>query len=70
MTEQKLETIMEQLRKRAGLMSVQEVAGLLGIHEMTVRDYAHQHKLSYVRIGYRLKFDPAEVAEYIRKRSV
>jgi excisionase family DNA binding protein len=51
------------------LLSVRQVANIIGSCIATVRRYAASGKLAYVRIGNRLKFEPAVVADFIESRS-
>ena len=51
------------------LLSVRQVANILGSCIATVRRYAASGKLAYVRIGTRLRFDPSVVAAFLDSRS-
>lgn len=59
----------QELRSMESLLSVKEVANIIGSCIATVRRYATAGKLDYVRIGNRLRFDPSVVAEFIEGRS-
>jgi len=59
----------QELRSMQSLLSVKEVAKIIGSCIATVRRYATSGKLAYVRIGNRLRFDPSVVAEFIEGRS-
>ena len=62
-------TLVEQLKSRKGLLSLREVAEILGCHPMTVRKRAKAGTLPFVREGNRIKFDPAVVVAYLVQRS-
>ena len=62
-------TRVEELRTMRSLLSVQQVADIIGSCIATVRRYAASGKLASIRIGNRLRFDPATVAEFIESRT-
>jgi excisionase family DNA binding protein len=62
-------TRVQELRSMQSLLSVREVANIIGSCIATVRRYAASGKLTYVRIGNRLRFDPSVVAEFIEGRT-
>jgi len=62
-------TLVEQLRTRKGLLSLREVAEILGCHPMTVRKRAKNGTIAFVREGNRIKFDPAVVVAYLVRRT-
>ncbi len=51
-------------------MTLQAVALLLGIHEMTLRKWAKRGKIPAVRIGDQIKFDPAAVVDWLCGRAL
>lgn len=61
-------TRIEELRSMRSLLSVQQVANIIGSCIVTVRRYAASRRLASIRIGNRLKFDPAIVADFIEVR--
>jgi len=63
-------TLIDQLRKRTGYLTLQETADLLGIHEMTLRKWAKDRKIQALRIGDQIKFDPNTVAEWLAGRYI
>ena len=65
-----MQTILEKLERRVGLMSSAEVAKILGCHPNTLYERTRKGKLHAVKDGGKLKFDPAEVANYIRQRTI
>ena len=52
------------------LLGVNELAELLGISPKTVYKLAQQRKIPFVRISNRLRFDPADVLQWVRKNRV
>jgi excisionase family DNA binding protein len=65
-----METLVERLEARSDLMSVNELAEIIGSHAQTIYKWTRQHKLPYVRVGGRLKFDPIVTAGWLRARSI
>lgn len=49
---------------RADALSVKEAAIVLGVHEMTVRDWIKAHKLRAVRVGRLIRVRRAWIAEF------
>jgi len=70
-SEQKLAELptTQELRTMRFLLNVQQVATIMGSCIVTIRRYAASGKLAFIRIGNRLKFDPAVVADFIESRS-
>jgi excisionase family DNA binding protein len=62
-------TRVQELRSMRSLLSVRQVANIIGSCIATVRRYAATGKLVYVRIGNRLRFDPSVVAAFLESRS-
>lgn len=48
-----------------GLLTVRQVAELLGICERTAFELTRARKLTAVRIGRAVRYDPADVAAFI-----
>lgn len=63
-----MQSVLEKLERRVGLMSTAEVCEVLGAHPNTVRNRVKSGHLEAVRDAGKLKFDPAVVAAYIRAR--
>jgi len=61
--------IIDELRSIRSLLSVRQGADKMGTCIATVRRYAASGKLVYIRIGNRLHFDPAVVADFLESRS-
>ena len=59
----------QELRSMQSLLSVKEVAKIIGSCIATIRRYAASGKLASIRIGNRLRFDPSVVAAFIESRS-
>lgn len=49
-----------------GLLSVQEVARLLHLHEMTVRRYIRQGRLKAVKVGGRVRVRPEDLELFMK----
>jgi putative molybdopterin biosynthesis protein len=52
---------------RSVLLSVNEVAALLGISRPTVYRLARRGDLASYRVGERLRFKPAEIEDYLER---
>jgi excisionase family DNA binding protein len=59
--------IIEQLESHKGLISVATVAKLLGESTDTIYRRTKRGKMPHVRIGISTKFDPRELAAWIRE---
>jgi excisionase family DNA binding protein len=57
-----VETLVQKLLTRTGLLSIAEISELLGFHEVTLRNWVRDGKLPAVRIGGQWRFDPTELA--------
>ena len=53
---------------RLELLTVSEVCAILRCHEKTLYQWVKRGSLTAIRIGSKLKFDPADVASFIRCR--
>jgi predicted site-specific integrase-resolvase len=62
-------TTVQELRSMRSLLNVRQVANIIGSCIATVRRYAASGKLASIRIGNRLRFDPAVVAAFLESRS-
>jgi excisionase family DNA binding protein len=65
-----VETLVQKLRARTGLLSIAEVSGLLGFHEVTLRNWVRAGRLPAVRIAGQWRFDPAELAMWVEARKM
>jgi excisionase family DNA binding protein len=61
--------IPEELRSMRSLLSVRQTATVMGTCVATIHRYAATGKLASIRIGNRLRFDPAAVAVFLESRS-
>jgi excisionase family DNA binding protein len=62
--------ITDQLKTKTQYMTLQAVALLLDIHQMTLRKWAKRGKIPAVRIGDQIKFDPAVLADWLRSHAL
>jgi excisionase family DNA binding protein len=60
--------IHERLFDRLELLTVSEVCAILRCHEKTLYQWVKRGSLTAIRIGAKLKFDPADVAAFIDSR--
>ena len=58
--------IHEQLFDKLELLTVGEVCAILRCHEKTLYQWVKKGRLTAIRVGSRLKFDPADVASFYR----
>jgi excisionase family DNA binding protein len=62
--------IADRLRRSPSLLTVQQVAEALGFNKMTIYDWVTKGKLPHVRVGSRIKFDGAAIADWLEKRTL
>jgi len=60
--------IHERLFDRLELLTVSEVCTILRCHEKILHQWVKRGSLTAIRIGSKLKFDPADVAVFISAR--
>jgi excisionase family DNA binding protein len=63
-----METIVQRLRTRSGMLTIAELSDVLGFHEVTLRNWVRAGKLPAVRIAGQWKFDPVELAAWVEAR--
>jgi excisionase family DNA binding protein len=63
-----METLVQKLRARTGLLTIAEVSHLLAIHPVTLRDWVRGGRIPGVRIGSVWRFDPTEIAGWLEAR--
>jgi excisionase family DNA binding protein len=49
----------------AGLVGIEEVAGMLGVRVRHVRRLVADRRIPYLKWGHLLRFDPAEIHEWL-----
>jgi excisionase family DNA binding protein len=57
------------LRSQPGLIPLKRLATLMGVHYQTVYGWVSLGQVPHVRLGSRIKFDGAKVAEGLEQRS-
>ena len=60
--------IHDRLFDRLELLTVTEVCAILRCHEKTLYQWVKKGSLTAIRIGSKLKFDPADLAAFIAAR--
>lgn len=60
--------IHERLFDQLELLTVREVCAIVRCHEKTLYQWVKKGSLTAIRIGAKLKFDPADVAAFIDSR--
>lgn len=63
-----METLVQKLRARTGMLTINEVAELLAFYPVTIRDWVRAGKLPAVRIAGQWRFDPAELAGWVEAK--
>lgn len=61
-------TLIETLESREEALNVRQVAELLGVSGKHIYELAAQGKLPAFRVGKAVRFDPQDVADWLRKR--
>jgi excisionase family DNA binding protein len=59
---------METLEAMTGLLNLTTLAGILGVHRMTLYGWTKAGKVPAVRVGSRWKYDPAQIAGWYAAR--
>ena len=52
------------------LLSIRELADLLGLAEITVRKFCCAKKIPYIKLGGRVLFDPEKISAWIETQSI
>lgn len=60
--------LIEQLEARSGAMKVAEVCELLGVDDKHIYRMAARGSLPSFRVGGAVRFDPQEVAKWLRSK--
>jgi excisionase family DNA binding protein len=60
--------LIELLEKRTGAMKVGEVAKVLGVSPQQIYKMAASGNIPSLRISGAIRFDPGEVADWLRKK--
>ena len=63
-----MDTLVQKLHARTGLLAIAEVSDLLGFHEVALRNWVRAGTLPAVRIAGQWRFDPAELAGWVEAR--
>lgn len=58
------------LRETAIFQSVQDVAAFMGCHEQTVRKLIKTGQIPAIRVGARLKIDPADLFAFVKRQRI
>ncbi len=62
-------TIIDRLKSEKNCIGVRYLSEILGMHYMTVYGWAHDGKIPFIRLGNRIKSDPAVVVTWLEARS-
>jgi excisionase family DNA binding protein len=62
-------SIIEKLEAMPNAITASELAMLLHLGNMVVYDMVSRGALPCIRIGYTVRFDPHEIAQWLRNRS-
>jgi excisionase family DNA binding protein len=65
-----MDTLVQNLRARSGLLTIAEVSKLLSFHPVTLRDWARAGRLPGMLIAGQWRFDPAELAGWVVARKM
>lgn len=63
-------SIREQLRNRTELLTINQLAELLILHPQTLYTSCRRGLTPHLRLGGRIKFDPASIADFFEKRTI
>jgi excisionase family DNA binding protein len=59
-------TIIEQLEERTTVLSVNEVAKLIGEHKFTLYRRINRKEIPHLKLGHSVKFDPHELSRWLK----
>jgi excisionase family DNA binding protein len=62
-------SIIEKISSIDHAISVAELASLLNLGRTAIYDMVHRGAIPSFRVGYSVRFDPHEIAEWLRDRS-
>lgn len=63
-------SIIETLEKAEHALTVPEVSRLLSVSQRTIYQYAASGRIPALKIGSAIRFDPHELARWIRQREM
>jgi excisionase family DNA binding protein len=63
-------TLIEELRNRRELLTVNELSALLSAHKMSIYKWVRQGRIPHLRVGSGLRFDPRALAQWLERRTV
>jgi excisionase family DNA binding protein len=63
-------TLIEELRSRRELLTVNELSALLGTHQMTLYKWIKKGTVPFLRVGSGIRFCPRTIAQWLTQRSV
>jgi len=63
-------TVVASLRTRTTFISATELATLLSVTRMAIHNWTTAGTIPHYRVATRIRFDPAEVADWLERRRV
>ena len=69
MPDPKLE-LADRIQRHVGLLTVAEVVPLLGFKRTTIYDMCRDGRIPYLRFGDSVRFDPMQLADWVREHYV
>ena len=63
-------TLIERIQSREALLTLNEVAALLGSHPQTLYKACRKGKMPHLKHGGRIKFDPASLASFLQRGEI
>jgi excisionase family DNA binding protein len=64
------DTFIAKIRQRRNLMSVKEVAEMLGLSSETIYRMARKSRIPVLRLGLTLRFDPQMIALWLEGKQI
>lgn len=61
-------SLISQLETRATALTVKELAAILSVAPLTIYRMVQENQLQYVRVRGALRFDPSEIAMFLKKQ--
>ena len=63
-------SIIDQLRSRTSLLTVEETAEILNIHKLTAYRWIDNGKIPSIRVGTAVRVDPAALADHLEANTI
>ena len=63
-------SVVNQLRSRTSLLTVEGAAAVLSIHKLTAYRWINDGKIPSIRVGTAVRIDPSALADHLEKNTI